>query len=251
MRDVLSLLRRAKTHVSIHDVSPAATAEVEEALTACEEVGATAALLVVPNFHGKWPLDRYPAFVGRLRALQDAGHEIHLHGFFHQAEGPVRTARAFFAQRVASAGEAEFALLDRSEAEERLDRGLAMFDSLGLRPSGFVAPAWQMPRSLLVSLAERKLGYAEDHVRVYDPVARTSRPSLVLNFASRTPGRVWSSAAFVRLALPMRGVLPTRFAIHPGDLRNAMLAGEMRRVLRAARGTFTASCRELMLDRLT
>jgi hypothetical protein len=246
MPDVLSQLRRAPTHVSIHDVSPAAVAEVEAALVACEEVGAKAALLVVPNFHGKWPLDRHPAFVARMHALQDDGHEIHLHGFFHRASEPVTGVRAFFAQRVASAGEAEFALLAREEAERRLDDGIAMFAALGLRIHGFVAPAWQMPRSLLSSLAGRQIRYAEDHMRVYDPLARTSRASLVLNFASRTRLRLWSSAAFVRLALPMHGVIPTRIAIHPNDMRNAVLLRETRRALRAARGTFTASSADLL-----
>src|SRR4051812_25206302 len=94
--------------VSIHDVSPAFDREIEDALAACAEacsgVGAKPALLVVPNFHGKWPLDRYPAFVDRLRELQAAGHEIILHGFFHASDGG-----SFFAQKIASAGEAEFA----------------------------------------------------------------------------------------------------------------------------------------------
>ncbi len=235
--------------MSIHDVSPASAGELEEALVACAEVSAKPALLVVPNFHGKWPLDRYPAFVSRLRELQDEGLELHLHGYFHRAPDEVRGARAFFAQRVASAGEAEFATLERDEAERRLDEGLAMFATLGLRPRGFVAPAWQMPSWLLGSLAARGLPYAEDHLRVYNPITRAARASLVLNFASRTRGRAWSSAAFVRLALPARGVLPTRIAIHPGDLRHPMLVYEVRRVLGAARGTFASSSNELLGER--
>ena len=105
---MISLRRRAPVHVSIHDVSPASATELEEALAMCEDAGAMAALLVVPSFHGKWPLDRYPAFVDRLRTLQERGHEVHLHGFYHRADGDLKGARAFFAQRVASAGEAEF-----------------------------------------------------------------------------------------------------------------------------------------------
>ena len=83
-------------------------------------------------------------------------------------------------------------------------------------------------------------------MRVYDPVTGRSRASLVLNFASRTPARLWSSAAFVRTALPLRGILPTRIAIHPGDVRSPMLVRETRRVLRAARGSFTAHAADLL-----
>ena len=60
------------THVSIHDVSPALAAEMEDALAACAEVGAKPALLVVPDFHGDGRSLRYPNFVDRLRELQGA-----------------------------------------------------------------------------------------------------------------------------------------------------------------------------------
>ncbi len=232
MRDVF-WWKRSATHVSIHDVSPAFASDIEDALGACEDAGTKPALLVVPNFHGEWPLDRHPTFVERLRELQASGHEILLHGFFHEARGPVKGLRSFFAQRVASAGEAEFADVDRDEGERRLDDGLALFESLGLRAVGFVAPAWQMAPWVLGALAARGIRYAEDHFRIYDPTQRASRASLVLNFASRTPARLVSSALFVRAALPFRGALPTRIAIHPGDMRSAILRAEVHRTLAA------------------
>jgi len=225
-------MRNEGTHVSIHDVSPAFAREIEDALGACEDAGARPALLVVPNFHGQWPLDRHADFVERLCELQAAGHEIFLHGFFHEARGAVRSLRSLFAQRVASAGEAEFADVDRVEGEKRLDEGFALLESLGLHARGFVAPAWQMAPWVLAALAARGVRYAEDHFRVYDPVAKRSRASLVLNFASRTPARLASSALFVRAAHPVRGVLPTRVAIHPGDMNSAILRSEVQRVLR-------------------
>lgn len=235
-------------HVSIHDVSPAFEREIDDALDACERVGATPALLVVPNFHGQWPLEEHPAFVARLRELEQRGHEILLHGFFHRASGTPRGLRSQFAQRVASAGEAEFADLSREEGERRLDDGATRLRELGLRIAGFVAPAWQMAPWVLASLAARGFRYAEDHFRVYDPVERRARPSLVLNFASRTPARLWSSALFVRAARPLRGFLPTRIALHPGDMRSRVLRREVESLLAAARGTFTPRAADL-LDR--
>ncbi len=214
--------------VSIHDVSPAFAREIDDALAACAEVSAKPALLVVPNFHGKWPLERHPRFVDRLRELRAAGHDVILHGFFHES-GP---NGSFFAQRIASAGEAEFADLDRDEGERRIDEGRALLDGLGLGPTGFIAPAWQMARWVLPALASRGFRYAEDHLRVYDPARGRSRRSLVLNFASRTPARLYSSVAFVRAASPLRRFIRTRIAIHPGDMRNDFLRREVRRVLR-------------------
>lgn len=236
-------MRRKPTHVSIHDVSPAFANELEDALGVCEDVGVKPALLVVPNFHGAWPLDRHAAFVERLRELQAGGHELLLHGFFHEARGGARGLRSLFAQRVASAGEAEFADLGRDEGERLLDEGLAMFEALGLATRGFVAPAWQMAPWVLPLLASRDVHYAEDHFRVYDPAAQRARASLVLNFASRTPARLASSALFVRAALPFRGIVPTRIAIHPGDMRSAFLRHELERTLHAPMNSSTASRR--------
>ena len=216
--------------LSIHDVSPAFEREIDDALAACKAVSAKPALLVVPNFHGKWPLDRHPAFVDRLRALRDDGHEIILHGFFHASEGG-----SFFAQKIASAGEAEFADLERDEGERRIDEGTKLLRDLGLEPAGFIAPAWQMARWVLPALASRGFRYAEDHLHVYDPAGGRRRRSLVLNFASRTPARLWSSVAFVRAATPFRRVVRTRIAIHPGDMRSDFLRREVARVLSKSR----------------
>jgi len=63
-----------------------------------------------------------------------------------------------------------------------------------------VAPAWSMPPWLLPVLAEQGFRFTEDHFRVYDPAARRARASVVLNWATRTPGRLVSSLAFCRAA---------------------------------------------------
>jgi uncharacterized protein len=223
--------------VSIHDVSPAFAREVDDALAACAEVSAKPALLVVPNFHGKWPLERHPRFVDRLRELRAQGHDVILHGFFHESA----PGGSFFAQRVASAGEAEFADLDREDGERRIDEGRAMLEGLGLAPTGFIAPAWQMARWVLPALASRGFRYAEDHLHVYDPAASRRRRSLVLNFASRTPARLWSSVAFVRAASPLKRFVRTRIAIHPGDMKSDFLRREVRRVLVASHAFVSAS----------
>ena len=237
---------RAPIHVSIHDVSPAFASEVEGALEACARVGATPALLVVPNFHGQWPLAEHPRFVDRLRELAGRGHEILLHGFFHRASGAGRGLRSAFAQRVASGGEAEFADLPQGDGEKRLDEGMATLRALALPMHGFVAPAWSMARWVLPALGARGFRYAEDHLRVYDPAERRARASLVLNFASRTPARLASSALFVRIARPARGLLPTRIALHPGDMRSRILRRETASLLDAARGRFTRSVSDLV-----
>ena len=252
-------------HVTIHDVSPAWRDEVELALEAAHAHGVRPALLVVPDFHGRASLAEHPEYCDRLRELQADGHEIYLHGYYHQARswdevrsakrsegGPgagnatVARARHAFAQKVVSGGEAEFSDVSRDEAIHRLDEGERMLRDAGLAIRGFIAPAWSMPDWVHGLLAERGYAFTEDHTRVYDPAKKRSRASVVLNYASRTPGRLLSSVAWCRIARPARRLLPARIAIHPADMRYALLRSEIASLLDWADGDFVATGAELL-----
>jgi predicted deacetylase len=244
-------------HVSIHDVSPAWEREVEVALSMAHAAGVRPALLVVPDFHGRAPLGDHPAFVDRLRALEADGHEIYLHGYYHRSRGwneaeaqresgAVARLRHLFAQKVVSASEAEFSDVTREEAVARLDAGERVLKDAGLTIRGFVAPAWSMPGWVLDLLGRRGYRFTEDHLRVHDPASGRSRPSVVLNYASRTPGRLLSSVAWCRIARPARRVLPARIAIHPADMRYALLRSEVASVLRWASGDFVSTGEALL-----
>ncbi len=234
-------------HVSIHDVSPAWAPEVEVALETAHEYGVNPALLVVPNFHGKALLSDHPAYIDRLRALEKSGHEVYLHGFFHRARKTIddvsiaKRARHMFAQTIQSGGEAEFSDVTPDEAVKRLDDGERVLRDAGLTIRGFVAPAWSMPGWVMTMLGERGYAFTEDHMRVYDPSKKRSKASLVLNFASRTPGRLISSVAWCRIARPARAVVPARIAIHPADMRYALLRAETHSLLTWAKGDFVAT----------
>lgn len=245
-------------HVSIHDVSPAWREEVELALEVAHAHGVKPALLVVPNFHGRASLAEHPDYCERLRELQADGHEIYLHGYYHQARSweeasaairgaggaatdTVARMRHVFAQKVVSGGEAEFSDVAPDEARRRLDEGERMLRSAGLAIRGFVAPAWSMPPWVHALLGERDYSFTEDHTRVYDPAHKRSRASLVLNYASRTPGRLLSSVAWCRIARPARRILPARIAIHPADMKYALLRTEIESLLTWAAGDFVAT----------
>jgi len=244
-------------HVSIHDVSPRWEREVEVALEMASEHGVKPALLVVPDFHGEAPLLDDAAYCARLRALAAAGHEIYLHGYYHRARawdaepasgprGVLARARHVYAQRVVSGGEAEFSDVTRAEAERRLDEGARVLRAAGLEASGFIAPAWSMPRWVLGLLGARGYRFTEDHAAVYDPTSGRRRASLVLNFASRTPGRLLSSVAWCRAARPARRLVPARIAIHPADMRFALLRAETRSLLSWAARDFVARGADLL-----
>jgi predicted deacetylase len=242
-------------HVSIHDVSPAWEREIDVALEMTQAAGVRPALLVVPNFHGAAPLDEDRRYVERLHALADDGHEIYLHGYYHRAgmpdvapprRGLVERLRHGFAQKVVSASEAELSDVSRDEATMRLVNGERMLRDVGLPIHGFVAPAWSMPRWVVPWLGAQGYRFTEDHLRIYDPVTGKSRTSVVLNYASRTPGRLLSSVAWCRVARPGRRFFPARIAIHPADVRYALLRQEIESLLRWAEGDFVATGRDLM-----
>jgi hypothetical protein len=85
-------------------------------------------------------------------------------------------------------------------------------------------------------LGTRGYRFAEDHTRIYDPEIGRSRASVVLNWASRSAGRMLSTVAYCRLAKYARAALPARIAIHPGDMRVALLRHEVGSLLEWARG---------------
>ncbi len=239
-------------HVSIHDVSPLWEREIDVALEMAHAAGVRPALLVVPDYHGRAPLAADARFAARLRTLQAEGHEIYLHGYYHrsrrwddaasrdpeEARGLRARLRHAFAQKVVSASEAEFSDVSREEALSRLDAGERVLKEAGLRIDGFVAPAWSMPDWVLPLLGARGYAFTEDHLRIHDPKGGRSRPSLVLNYASRTPARLFSSVAWCRVARPARRVLPARIAIHPADMRFALLRSEVASLLDWAKADF-------------
>lgn len=231
-------------YVSIHDVSPEWSAEVEDALDMCARAGARAALLVVPDFHRRAPLRDHPRFCERLRDLQARGHELLLHGYYHQS-GPAYAGASIrgrlawlFAQRVVTSREAEMSDISLDEGRTRVEEGERVLREVGLRADGYVAPGWSMPAWMLPLLAARGYRYCEDHLRIYDPVSGRSRPSVVLNWATRSPGRVVSTIAWCRVAAHARRLFPTRIAIHPADLGVLAIRREIARALDWAKGDY-------------
>jgi predicted deacetylase len=148
--------------------------------------------------------------------------------------------RWLFAQRVVSGGEAEYSDVTEAEARARLDDGERVLREAGLRIDGFVAPAWSFEPWLLPILAERGYSFTEDHTRVYDPRRGRTRASVVLNYASRSTARMFSTVAYCRVAKHARAVMPARVAIHPADMRFMLLRREIDHLLDWARGDVVA-----------
>ena len=214
-----------KLLVSIHDVTPAWEAEVFELWSACRRRDVLPALLVVPNWHGAWPLDQHHTFVNWLRIRAMEGVEIFVHGERHDEIG----LRRRWADEVRAWGrtarEAEFLTLDRAGARARIDRSVRLFRHLGIDPIGFVPPAWLAKPDCLRAVADVGLQFSEDMTTVH--LMRTGRRvrAPVLRWSGRTAVRAWASVAAARLRwVHQRGEPVMRVAFHPLDVRCAVTA---------------------------
>lgn len=232
----------AKLLVSLHDVSPRHADSVRAILRWLERTGLPPAqLLVVPDFHGRWPLASHADFCQEINAWGALGHELVLHGYFHiedpRAGAPAGNLKARFQRRFLTAGEGEFLSLDAAEAGARLDRGLDMWSEacLSPRPAGFIPPAWLHRPDLDEALWARGFAWTENHqgFRFRDG---SSLPSPVITWASRDPVRRIGSRIYCPSAVRLhRNARLLRIAIHPHDFDHPSLVRSIGRTLRLAR----------------
>lgn len=122
--------------VCVHDATPAFAAETHALLRDLAPlVGRRISLGVVPDWHGKWPLDAYPSYSQMIR---ERAEEFLLHGYFHQrriGRGPVS---------VLTDGSDEMNGLDADGTRLTLERGQRAFvEAFGSAARGFLAPGWQ------------------------------------------------------------------------------------------------------------
>jgi Predicted deacetylase len=205
--------------VSIHDVTPALVDGVVRLWGLCQRRQVRPALLVVPDWHGEWPLEAHPDFVTWLRARAAEGAEIVLHGERHDEVGLPRRLGDGLRAWGRTAREGEFLTLDEPAARERIARGRARLRSLGLEPVGFVPPAWLARDAAHRAAGGMGLGFSEDDraIRLFPSGRRI--PSPVVRWSARTTARAWGSVAVARARWTLQGAARhPRIALHPQDL---------------------------------
>ncbi len=221
---------------SIHDVAPPHALAVQRLWQSCRAAGFTPALFVVPNWHGRWPLADSQAFVDWIRARADEGAEVFLHGERHDEVGSPRTLRDELRAVGRTSNEGEFLTLDRYGARTRIRRGLLYLWSLGLRPVGFVPPAWLAHNITHDVVRETGLTFSEDagHVYIHGEAGSDMLPAPAIRWSGRTAVR----AQLSRLAVAWHRVNASRrplvrLALHPQDLAHPVTS---RSVMHAING---------------
>ena len=191
----------------------------------CARHSVCPALLVVPNWHGDWPLAGHPAFADWLRERVAQGADIVLHGERHDETGLPRRPGDALRAWGRTAREGEFLTLDEPAARERIDRGIDLLNRLGLPPVGFVPPAWLSREDCHRAVAAAGLLFSEDEssIRLHRAGRRLLSP--VVRWSARSSLRARGSIAVARgrWLLQGRARFP-RLALHPQDLSNPTTA---------------------------
>ena len=130
--------------VSLHDVAPSTQPIVDKIISELSAKGIRhCSLLVVPDYHHQGASMKDRQFVSWLRNLEAAGHEIVIHGYFH--ERPRKLRERFLEKLITqfyTQGEGEFYDVGYDEAFRRIKTARDEFRAAGLKPRGFIAPAW-------------------------------------------------------------------------------------------------------------
>lgn len=218
--------------LSIHDVSARTMAECQALLQAVRSVAdIPVTLLVVPRFHGS---ESNIGFERWLDQLQRQGHELALHGYTHQDQGPPPADwRSRFLRQVYTESEGEFAGIDAAQARHLLELGLAWFQQRGWPVRGFVAPAWLLGQGAWQALREFPFEYTTTMQRFHLLPSGPSltAPSLVYT-ARNAIGRGFSRTLNSML-LPLQAGKPlARFSLHPRDARHPDLLQHARHITR-------------------
>jgi uncharacterized protein len=224
--------------VSLHDAHPGSHAQIAEQIAFLAGYGILrSSILVVPDFHHEGGLLEDAAFCQAVTDWQNIRHEIVLHGYFHdRQEAPPDKLSTVFWTRLYTNREAEFLDLPRETARLRIEKGRALFDVLGWRVSGFVAPAWLMAPEMPALLTE--LGFAYT-TRVGEIVRLKSgspvEASQSLCYSTRAGWRrvasgIWNKTLFGKL----RETNLIRLSLHPRDLEFPLLRRQIDQILRAA-----------------
>lgn len=237
--------------VSLHDVTPAHQARLEQAEDLFARVGVSrVAYLLIPNYHQRHPIAGDAAFRAWCARPRPYSVDWVLHGFYHledaasaEVSGPLTWAR----RKTMTAGEGEFLALGVDEQRRRIAEGRAAAQSIGISPSSFVAPAWLFNPHLVPTLAEAGLAYTEDHVHVIDVKDGTKRRCPAITWATRTTIRRVGSRVVCPALFSMWKKEPAiRIALHPFDMDHPQTARQVEELLaRALEQRTSASYAEL------
>jgi predicted deacetylase len=238
-----SLARRFLV-VSLHDVAPSTWETNRKILSELAHYGIRkCSLLVVPDYHHQGRAMNNRAFVSWLQELEEIGHEIVIHGYFH--ERPRRAGESVYGRfltQVYTQDEAEFFDLKYEEASRRIAQARSEFEQAGLKPYGFVAPGWLLSPSAERAVGDAGMEYTTRLGSVRDLRSGDDFPARSLVYSVRTQWRRQASLcwnAFVAQIARRDWLL--RVSIHPVDYSHPAIWAQTCRFIKEMAAERTAT----------
>ncbi len=230
--------------VSVHDVAPHSRDVTEKMIIELAHRGVpTCSLLVVPDYRHQGLATKDRQFVSWLRDLQSAGYEIVIHGYFHErARRANETVGDKFFTRLYTADEGEFYDLGYDEALRRITAARDEFRACGLKPRGFVAPAWLLSAEGERAARDAELEYTTRLRTVRDLRSGEEFPVRSIGYSVRSRwrraiSRAWNATLF-RL---LKGNPLLRISIHPPDYSHPAIWRQIVDLIEATSGSRTAT----------
>jgi uncharacterized protein len=230
--------------VSLHDVAPSTQQIANTIILELARHGVSVcSLLVVPDYHREGLFTRDQQFVSWLRGLEADGHEIVIHGYFH--ERPTRAKESLrdkFLTRFYTQHEGEFYDLTYDEALRRITTAQDEFRASGLKPRGFVAPAWLLNKDAESAVRDAGLEYTTRLRKVYDLRAGAEFASRPVVYSVRKNWRRGiSRICNATLFRYLEGRALLRISIHPPDYSHPTIWRQVTRIIERAIQSRTAT----------
>ncbi len=152
--------------------------------------------------------------------METIGHEIVIHGFFHErARQPNESVRAKILTRILTADEGEFFDVSYSDALHLIREARYDFEAHGFRPHGFIAPAWLLGAEAERAVIDACIDYTTTLRAVHDIAGGRTFTSQSLVYSTRSGWRRAMSRAWNRLLFRHQTSNPLlRLSIHPPDI---------------------------------
>lgn len=230
--------------VSVHDVAPATRSIAERILSELTRHGVrVCSLLVVPDYHHQGASMQDRQFVHWLRELEAHGHEIVVHGFFHERPPANRESLLDkFVTRFYTQGEGEFYDLGYNEALRRITAAREEFRASGLKPRGFVAPAWLLSPEAERAARDAGVEYTTRLRTIVDLRSGDTFAARSMVYSVRNSWRrATSLACNATLARALKNRPLLRLSIHPADYSHPSVWQQIVDLIRAVNGARTAT----------
>lgn len=196
-------------NVSVHDVTESSLNQVERISEFLSGLGIEKiTYLVVPKYHNK---ENAIHCKDELRRII-RNNEVAIHGYTHNGIKDW----IFSYKRLLTDGEGEF--VSFADLKIRINLGLEIIEKAGLKPMGFIPPAWLIKDKDVSLFKDTKLKFLNTRHYIYNLKTGKKYRSPVLTFSSR--GLLEKLSIFVykpysKLLNPYKML---RLAIHPKDI---------------------------------